>query len=75
MPFAFYFVSQKEFQTSMPFVLTELVAKCGKNTEQLQFITKRVAGMILNVFLAKKLQNNLGEAEDFLCGQKSMNWI
>lgn len=42
VPFAFYFVSQKEFQTSMWFVLTELVVKCGKKTEQLQFITKEI---------------------------------
>lgn len=36
VPFAFYFVNQNEFQTSMWFVLTELVVKCGTNAEQLQ---------------------------------------
>lgn len=50
VPFAFYFVNQKEFQTSMWFVLTELVVKCGNNTEQLQFITKEDVKKVAAIF-------------------------
>jgi hypothetical protein len=38
-------------------------------------ITKQVAVIILNIFLRQEVgqKNNLGE--DFMCGQKNMNWI
>lgn len=46
VPFAFYFVSQKEFQTPMWFVLAELVVKCGTIAEQLREIRMKFCARI-----------------------------